>query len=158
MVTLLAHPGPSASFYSRVKKLSAPGFVEATDRQSAILGDFEEYLAMNTLFCPQWSPARAVLRIGLDFSLGLALFILLLGLVSLGQSEAQAGAAGWVTKVVAEPQHNWFGVLSRYWQWVNRDSLHVLLALTFGVITAVNLALARHLRRVATSARPSLRP
>lgn len=99
------------------------------------------------------SPARTVLRFGLDVSLGMAIFLILLGSISFGHSEAQAGAAGWVTHVSVEPENRLLGFLAHNWKWVSRDSMHMLLTLTFGLITAVNLALARHLRRVSLLSR-----
>lgn len=108
---------------------------------------------MISLLRSRRSPARTVLRFGLDVSLGMTVFVVLLGAMSFGHSEAQAGAAGWVTHVAAEPENRLLGFLAHNWKWVSRDSLHMVLTLTFGVITAVNLALARHLRRVSVVSR-----
>ncbi len=108
---------------------------------------------MNSLIRRRRSPARSVIRFGLDVSLGMAFFFVLLGAVSFGHSEAQAGAAGWVTHVAVEPESRLLDFFVRNWKWMSRDSLHMLLTLTFGIITAVNLSLARHLRRVAVVSR-----
>ncbi len=96
---------------------------------------------------------RTVVKVGMDFVFGVALFSMVLGSVSSGNGQAVAGAAGWVTTVSPQPVHGW---LDQVWSaaciganLVDRNAALAVLALSFGAMTAFNLSIARHLRATA---------
>ena len=88
-----------------------------------------------------------LLRIALDFSLGIALFAIAFGLISLGHGQAIAGPAGWTTTVT--PANGLFGAAQALGHLSDRDAALCVVALAFGAITALNLSIARHLRVIA---------
>ena len=96
--------------------------------------------------------ARTLVRVGIDFALGVALFGVALAILSLGHGPAFAGSTGWTTSVNPNTSGNFIGVPSLLWQMTGRESAIGLLAVTFGAITAFNLLIARQLRAVAGSA------
>ena len=98
---------------------------------------------------PAASRSRTVLRVALDFALGIALFSVAMGCLSLGNGSAIAGPAGWVTTVSHEHTYSFSAADPFVWHPVNRQGAMLLLALTFGAITALNMAMARHLRSAA---------
>lgn len=95
----------------------------------------------------------AVLRIAVDFALGIGLFAIALGFLSLGHGQAFAGASDWVTVVV--PASGLMGSTQVPWHWIDRDAAMLVLAVTFGGITAFNLSIARHLRGLALPPHPA---
>ena len=95
-------------------------------------------------------------RGGIDFAMGVGLFALVAGCVSLGHGIAfasgahgQSDPAAWLTTVsIASPQSG-IG-----WHPLTRDAALMLLAMGSGIVTAFNMALARHLRTVAAQTAP----
>jgi hypothetical protein len=98
---------------------------------------------------------RAGLRIAADFTLGLALFALVAGSISLGHAQAHAGPtdpASWMT-TVANVGALGDGTRAAQWHPLSREWALGLLALTFGAITALNMSVARHLRSIAVASK-----
>ena len=97
-------------------------------------------------------------RVVLDFAMGVGLFALVVGCLSLGHGAAMAGAsqhaqidpANWLTTVAYTNGQSGIG-----WNANARDAAILMLALAFGAVTAFNMALARHLRAVADHAPPA---
>lgn len=85
-----------------------------------------------------------------DFFIGLAIFMIVTACISVTGGQAYTGAteaSGWITTVSHASDHSSSG-----WP-VGRDAALLLLALTFGALTAFNMSIARHLRAVAVSAK-----
>lgn len=99
----------------------------------------------------------SAVRVAIDFAMGIGLFVVVVGCVSLGHGAALAGAgthsqidsATWLTTVAFTNSQSGIG-----WNPLTRDAAMLLLALAFGALTAVNMALARHLRAVAAHVTP----
>ena len=95
---------------------------------------------------------KSVLRITADFALGVALFSFASFCVSAGHGPAFAGSllnghadpSNWLATVAFASDSNGIG-----WHPLTRDAAILLLALSFGTITALNMAIARHLQAVA---------
>ena len=96
---------------------------------------------------PNRSQFRAVCGVMVDFALGLALFCVAVGALSLGHGQAVAGSAGWITTVVPATSHLALNAVDVHQP--GRLAAFVVLATTFAAITAFNLSIARHLRKVA---------
>lgn len=96
---------------------------------------------------PNRSQFRAVCAVFIDFALGLALFCVAVGALSLGHGQAVAGSAGWITTVVPVASHVALNAIDVHQP--GRLAALVVLATTFAAITAFNLSIARHLRTVA---------
>lgn len=96
---------------------------------------------------PNRSQFRAVCAVFIDFALGLALFCVAVGALSLGHGQAVAGSAGWITTVVPAASHVALNAIDVHQP--GRLAALVVLATTFAAITAFNLSIARHLRTVA---------
>lgn len=96
---------------------------------------------------------RHVVRAFVDFGLGLALFAMVLGALSIGHGSAIAGTEGWIANLTADQ----VVPLSRIETAVaaHRQAPLVLLAISFGLITALNMSIARHLRMVLVPVRQS---
>jgi hypothetical protein len=95
---------------------------------------------------------QTVRRVVLDFIAGCAIFCLVAACVGIadGQAAPATDAAGWVTTVSYAADHA--GGLPV----PDRQMVSVLLlAMTFGGLTALNLSLARHLRVAAMPTRPT---
>ena len=97
--------------------------------------------------------APSLVRFIIDFAAGIAVFSIVFGSVSLGHGQALAGSAGWVATVAAMPTHGFWDVVwnlaASVWDVMDRYAVFGVLAVTFGAITAFNMAMARHLRAVA---------
>ena len=91
----------------------------------------------------KWRPIRRAL---VDFALGVMLFSIAADCFSNGAGQAFAGASGWVT-TVAPATLNPTGI----WHTGSNAATMVVLALSFGAMTAFNLAIARHLHVAAAS-------
>ena len=98
------------------------------------------------------SGLSAAARIVFDFGLGVVVFAFVAGCVAQGHGPAlaesqlygQADAGTWLTTVAYAHSSNGIG-----WHPLTRDAAIMLLALSFGAMTAFNLAIARHLKAVA---------
>lgn len=101
---------------------------------------------------PKTPLSRTLGRVALDFSLGVALFGIVLCGLSLGHGQAVAGAAGWVTTVVPEHVSPLVGPDTLGWHPISRQGAMIMLALSFGAVTALNMSIARHMRAVALPA------
>lgn len=98
--------------------------------------------------------SETVRRAVTDFAIGVLVFGLVAACVAVTEGQAAGGPApGWVTTVsyAAEPS-----AFSRFASW--HFGATALLALTFGALTAFNLSLARHVRKVAAPANGSAAP
>ena len=104
-------------------------------------------------FSPPSRSAHNLARVIIDFAVGIAVFSLVFGSVSLGHGQALAGSAGWVATVAAQPTHGFWdaawGMAVSGRDVMDRNAVSGVLAVTFGAITAFNMAMARHLRAVA---------
>ena len=105
---------------------------------------------------PKPALSRALARVALDFGLGVALFSVAVGGLSLGHGSAVAGAAGWVTTVMPDQALGFVGSETVIWHPTNRQGALLLLAMTFGAVTALNMSMARHLRTAAIPAQKPL--
>ena len=93
----------------------------------------------------------AAVRIAADFILGVAVFAFVAGWVVQGHGPAladanlygQADAGPWLTTAAFAHGPNGIG-----WHPLTRDAAILLLAMSFGVITAFNLAIVRHLKAI----------
>lgn len=97
-------------------------------------------------------------RSALDFAMGVAVFVFVAGCVAQGHGTALAGAnlysqvdtgpwGAWLTTVAFAHGQSGIG-----WHPLTRDAAIILLAVSFGAITAFNLAIVRHLKAVVDPA------
>ena len=96
-------------------------------------------------------PAQTTLRPVTDFFIGLGIFMIVTACIAVTGGLAATGpteASSWVTTVALTHDAAGSG-----WHNANRDAALLLLALTFGGLTAFNMSIARHLRAVAIAAK-----
>jgi hypothetical protein len=90
---------------------------------------------------------RTMRRVAADFALGVLVFAIVAGSFAISEGQAAGGHVvkpDWVTTVAFAADHP---SMPRLGHWP--VSATILLALTFGALTAFNLSLARHVRTVA---------
>lgn len=103
----------------------------------------------------------AAIRIVFDFVVGVGVFAFVAGCVVQGHGPAfadanlygQATTGPWLTTVVFAHGQSGIG-----WHPLTRDAAMLLLAVSFGAITAFNLAIVRHLQAVADPAATVVNP
>ena len=95
----------------------------------------------------------SVLRICLDFGLGVGLFAVGLFGLSLGHGSAFAGTGELANTFTADHAALMAGVDTSFAYAAHRHAAFLMLAIGFGSVTALNMAIARRLRLAAVAVR-----